>query len=400
MNRFTKALCVLGSGAALFSMTAGDAQANIYSGNNGIYSCNGSYTNTFYVAEGDGVSTSTYDSASNFTDCLYNNTGNQSSAAVTANNILRTAAVQTTGIISNRIANALGGGAGGVNVAANSFSASQGISAGNGMYAGGLWVAGGFTDLEDENADTGMDGNVYSGLAGVDFHVSDATIIGLAVGYENVDVDTSFNGSSTEDGNIEGDGYTVAPYVGFNLGDGASANITVGYSDLSYDMVRFDPISDERINGSTDAERYFVSAAAGGSHMLDASWRLRGNASVFYANEEQDDYTETYAESGLTGAQSGEDTDFGQLGVNARLGYVLDGVEPYALAGVEYDFSKDDVEVATTQTSSDDDFGARFGAGLDLNLGSGVTGGIEAYTVEFREDYNEYNVTGGLRINF
>lgn len=391
MKTFTKILCVLGSGMALFAMNAGEAHAALSS----IYSCTGTYGGGVYT----GATGQTYTNGTNTTSCLYNNTANQSSAAVTATAILKTATAQTAGLVANRISNALSGGDT-FNVAANGFAASKGISAGNGMYAGGVWVAGSFTDLEDENVATAADGNVYSGLAGVDFHVSDNAVVGISVGYENTDIDTTFNGSATEDGSIEGDGYTIAPYVGFNLGNGANASLTAGYSDLSYDLVRFDPLSDERITGSTDAERYFVSAAAGGSHMLDAAWRLRGNASVFYANEQQDDYTETSA-SGVATSQAGEDTDFGQLGVNAKLGYVFEGFEPYALAGIEYDFSKDDVEVASTQTANDDeDFGARFGGGLDLHLSPNVTGGVEAYTVEFRDDYNEYNVTGGLRVNF
>ena len=57
--------------------------------------------------------------------------------------------------------------------------------------------------------------------------------------------------------------------------------------------------------------------------------------------------------------------------------------------------------VAAGQTLSDDDFGVKFGAGINLiNMGSNVTGGVEAYTVEFRDDYEEYVVNAGLRVKF
>jgi outer membrane autotransporter protein len=95
--------------------------------------------------------------------------------------------------------------------------------------------------------------------------------------------------------------------------------------------------------------------------------------------------------------------------LEARLGYGFRFAEPYVLAAADYDFAKDEAAVGTgtslvsaQQKSSLDekDFGARLGGGLNFQLGSNMTGGVEAYTVEFRDDYQEYTVSGGLRLNF
>ncbi len=343
---------------------------------------------------GSGTYNSTYSS------CSTNNTANQASTVATSAAVLKAATTQASKLVTGRISSALNG-AGGFNLASNGFSASTGMAAGNGGSNVGVWVSGSWTAVEDDNTDTAFEGDVYSIMVGMDVKATADTVLGVALGYENTDIDTQYNGTATTDGNLDGDGYTIAPYIGVKLGPNAHADLMVGYSNIDYDTLRYDPNTGNSITGSTDADRYFVNASVGGSHNFAGSnWRLRGKTGVFYASEEKDAFTETES-TGATIAAVSEDNDFGQITVDAKLGYAYEQVEPYVLVGVEFDFSKDEGPVAAGQTSSmDDDFGAKFGGGLDLRLGPNVTGGIEAYTVEFRDDYNEYTVTGGLRVNF
>jgi outer membrane autotransporter protein len=276
------------------------------------------------------------------------------------------------------------------------------MAAGNGGSGFGAWVSGAWSDVEDENASTAFDGDVYSAMAGVDYRITPRAVVGIALGYENTDLDTAYNGFGGADGNLDADGWTVAPYIGVELAPNVSANLAVGYSDLEYDTLRFDPNSGNRITGSTDADRYFVNASVNGLHEFDQNWRLHGSSAVFYASEDKDAFTETESNAALI-ANSGQSTDFGQVSVDARLGYLMQGFEPYALAGVEFDFSKDEAPVAAGQSRAsldDSDFGAKFGGGVKLHLGPNVTGGVELYTVEFRDDYNEYTLSGGLNVKF
>ena len=137
-------------------------------------------------------------------------------------------------------------------------------------------------------------------------------------------------------------------------------------------------------------------------YLFKDAWHLNGKFGVFYANEDKDGFTETES-NGATITQASNDTDFGQFQLDARLGYMFQYVEPYALVGLEYDFTKDEASVGAGQSKAsldDEDFGARLGGGLNLRLGPNVTGGFEAYTVEGRDDYEEITGTGNLRIEF
>lgn len=369
-------MAVAAAGIAMATGFSGQAQAA------GPYSC----------------TDSTY--GGTYSSCSTNNTANQSSTVATSTTVLRTASTQTSKLVANRIGNALSGGASSFNVASNGFSASTGMSAGNMGGKAGAWISGSWASVEDENVSTSFDGNVFTGVIGADYQVAPKVVLGLSVGWEDVDIDTEYNGFGGNDGNLEGDGYTIAPYVGVKLSPTAQADLTVGYSDIEYDTLRFDPNTGNSITGSTDADRYFVNAGVGGSHQLQGNWRVKSRASIFYASEDKDSFVETES-TGATINVDDEETELGQLLLDTRLGYQMGGVEPYALVGLEYDYTKDDGPVAAGQTQSqDDDFGAKFGGGIDLKLGPNVTGGIEAYTVEFRDDYNEYAVTGGLRVQF
>lgn len=376
MKNIFKLSALFVAGAVLMVGLPKQAEAQV-----GVYSCVGTYG---YI----------------YGNCSTNNTANQSSTVATAATVLRTAASQSSRLISSRVSNALDGNSG-FNMASNGFSASTGMSAGDGWRGKtGLWVAGSFASVEDNNTDTAFDGEVYNGFAGVDYKIAPNTVIGISLGYESSDIDTEYNGTATQDGNVEGDGYTIAPYVGVSITDKISADLMAGYSDLEYDTLRFDPVSGTRITGSTDAERYFVSGGVNGQHRFYENWRLRGRASIFYANEEKDAFTETYT-GGTTVAVADQETELGQALLDARLGYMFSHVEPYALVGAEFDFAKDEGEVAVGQTpSNDDDFGAKFGGGVNFQITPNFSGGVEAYTVEFRDDYDEYAVTGGLRARF
>ncbi len=381
MTKFTSKLVIFAAVLGFTGFSAQNAHA-VYSCTDATYGVGSTYTGT-------------YD-----TLCTGNNTANQSSTVATSATVLKTAVGQSARIVGNRVAAAVSGDTG-LSVASNGFYAStSGMAAGDGSSQVGAWVSGSWSSVEDDNASTRFDGDVYTGMVGVDYKVSERAVLGLAVGYESIDIDTQYNGFNGNDGNLDGDGYTIAPYLGIALSENIQGSLTAGYSDIDYDTLRFDPNTGNEITGSTDGERYFVNAGITSSMMYGDRIHFRGSGSVFYANEEKDAFTETESNGG-TVAVADEDTDFGQIVVDAKLGYLLQSVEPYALVGVEYDITKDEGPVAAGQTSSlEDDFGARFGAGLDLHLGQNVTGGIQFYTVEFRDDYEEYTGTANLRINF
>lgn len=391
MRNFLKAFAVIAAGALFTVGGTGSAQA-------GDYSC----SDTTYGAGNVGALTS-------YAVCGANNTYNSSGLTASSTAIVKAAAAQSAGLVSNRVANAVGGATmSGFKVSANGFSADTGMSAGNkkGMKFG-AWVDGSWSDLEDSNTATAFDGDVFSVMGGIDYSLTSKTIVGLAVGYEDLDIDTAYNGTATNKGNLSGEGYTVAPYIGTKLSDYATASLTLGMSWIDYDTLRFDPNNGNRIAGSTNSIRYFGDASVNGEYNYTKNWRVRGKASMFFITERKEDYAEketTAAGAFVNEIINGDDhTDYASASAEAKIGYMFDRAEPYALVGVNYDVVKDEANVAITQTKSGldrDDFSAKFGGGVDFNLGNNITAGIEGYTIEFIDDYDEYGVSGGLRMQF
>ncbi|MDZ7737050.1 MAG: autotransporter outer membrane beta-barrel domain-containing protein [Gammaproteobacteria bacterium] len=83
----------------------------------------------------------------------------------------------------------------------------------------------------------------------------EAALFGIAIGYEHTDIDTGFNR-----GNVESDGFTIAPYAGFLLDDLLSVDATLGYTRIDVDQFRTDPASGARITSGTISDRWFASA--------------------------------------------------------------------------------------------------------------------------------------------
>ena len=388
MTNKLKLTAVIGGACLALGLSAQSAHAT-------SYSC------SYASVSGYSSVTSTY------SGCAANSTNNQASTVATANAVLSTAATASAKLISNRVSAAVGGQSS-FNVAANGFSASTGVAAGN--YAGkiGAWISGAWSNLDDSNTDTAFKGDVFSTMVGADYKLTSKTVVGLALGYENIGLDTAYNGYAGNKGKLDGDGYTIAPYVGSELVPGVSGNVSVGYTRVNYDTTRYDPASGNKLTGSTDADRYFIDASVSGSHTVAPNWTLYGKTSLFYAHEDKDAFTETEtntAGSSTVGtvANSSVNNDFGQAALEARIAYKYQMVEPYALLGVSYDFAKDESPIAVGQSKSsldDQDFAAKWGGGLNLKVSPNVVGNIEAYSVEFRDNYNEYGVTGGLRVKF
>jgi opacity protein-like surface antigen len=334
-----------------------------------------------------------------YSSCSTNNTANQNSTVATSNSIIRSTTTQISSLIAQRVSSAVSGDASSFQVSSNGY-VGTGVAAGDHDQKFGLWAAGAYAGLEDENRSTEFDGHSVVGTVGADYRVTSDVVLGIALGYEDIDVDTAYNGFGGIDGNISADGFGIAPYIGVTLSDNITADAKVGYADMEYDTLRFDPNTGNRITGSTDADRYFVDAGIKGRYTLQGNWGADVRGSVFYAHEEKDAFTENEA-GGATIAVDEDTTELGQFLLDTRVGYAMQGIRPYGLVGLEYDFVKDDVPVAAGQVqASDSRFGAKLGAGVDFNFAPNVTGGVEAYTVEFRDDFDQYVVSGGLRVKF
>lgn len=267
-----------------------------------------------------------------------------------------------------------------------------GQAAGGANKGFGLWARGAWTTMENDEAGGEFDGNVVNVTLGGDYKLNSNAVIGLSAGWENMDIDTTFNA-----GTYEGQGYTVAPYVGLKLSDQLQVSATAGYSQIDYDVKR---TTNGTVTGSTDSDRYF--GAANVSYTIDPAahgvngLRVTPEGGVLWVTEKQASYVDS---TGTTVAEN--KTDLGRLKAGVTVGYRIDAIEPFASAAGEWDFQRgDSVDLGNGRFSNVAEYGAEFGLGVNFLASDMVSGSLEGKTSQFREDFSSYSVTGRVRIDF
>ncbi|MEO5336393.1 MAG: autotransporter outer membrane beta-barrel domain-containing protein [Magnetospirillum sp. WYHS-4] len=368
-----------------------------YSCQDSTYGTNSTYLTTKSASSTYGGGRSTYSSS-----CVANHTSNSASSVVTSTETLRAATVQTMSLISNRISQrmaAVKDPGNPVTYSMDENSGQIGIAGGNAKKGIGVWVQGAYTSVDNDNVATAFDGNILTGLVGVDYLIKDRFLIGLSAGYESSNIDTTFNR-----GSIDGSGWMVAPYASLKLTNMFSIDATGGYAWLNYDLSRKEYLTtNETWTGETDATRWFAAGTINADHTIKA-WKLHAHAGVLYTEETKDSFLEKSTNALSPKVRIAEqDTTLGQGILGARVGYGFFGGKftPYVLIQGEWDFSKDAIVVAAGQTKpEDDDFGLRTGLGFNLALGGYVTAQLQGETVLLREDYTEYKGLAKLRVDF
>lgn len=182
----------------------------------------------------------------------------------------------------------------------------------------GVWADGAWSRLDFDDGGVGFAGDVWSGLAGLDYAVSDRFIVGLAGGYESQNFDTSLLG-----GAVDGSGLKLAPYAVYRLDEHLSLDASGAYTWLDYTSTFADSFAGS-VDTTTSAGRWFTAADLNFDYPL-AAWHLGGRVGALYAG------------SGVDDPFTADDAGAGQAAAvgDVRLGYtfdVLDGLEPYVSA--------------------------------------------------------------------
>lgn len=341
-------------------------------------------------------------------------TANQAVASVAA----PVASAQTASLIGAAVGNAIGGsigGGGGFTVPAGggfspggsggfapagsgggvgtpapgpqSFNTRQiGAAAGSEPTKFGTWVNGTYSHLDKSEASLAMKGDIYNVVGGADYKFTDRLLGGMAVGYENVDITTSFNS-----GKYKGHGVTVAPYAGYEITPNWAADLSVGYSWLRYDTT-----SNVSTTGSFDATRWFASANLNGNYGYD-HWVFQPKVGVMYLNEDQDGYTDS-----SNTANASSTIKFGRATAGSKIGYNLGMVTPFVKAYGQWDFKQPDhVLKANGQYSNIDDVGGVVGGGLDFLINDSVSGTVEgSYDSIGRSNLDTWTANAKIRVKF
>ena len=263
-------------------------------------------------------------------------------------------------------------------------SRQTGASAGNAPKAG-VWVQGGFTSVDGDDTGGEFDGEVINLLVGADYKLNPKMVVGVALGYEDLDIDTTFN-----NGTFKGEGFGVTPYLGMAFTPQWSIQVLGGWTTVEYDTTR----NNGAITSSFDAERIFGSAAIVGNFKLSKKVVVAPKLSILHLAEDQDGTTDSAGN-----VTTGETIDLGRISFGGTLSYLAGSVTPFVRIMGEYDYAKEDAaNLGNGNFSSDDEYGINASVGLNLDFGNGVNGNVEATSATLlRDNLDVYTVSGRIR---
>jgi len=263
----------------------------------------------------------------------------------------------------------------------------RGRSAGAADKRIGAWVLGSYSSIENDFVNTAYDGDIVAFAGGADYRVTDRIVTGVALSYENTDLNTSFN-----NGTFETDGFGISPYAVFRLNDKISVDINGSYTSLNTDTTR----TGGAVTGSFDSNRYTVGGNLNLNHKIK---KVFMNASVgfLYIKEDQDSYTES---NGTFVPDN--NISIGQGRLSASIGYDFGKFQPFVTAQLRHEFwSPSAPELGGgLQSPTDDNTAVVLGGGVSFRLTDTVSGSVTGTTEQGRDNFDLYSVTGRVRMRF
>lgn len=237
----------------------------------------------------------------------------------------------------------------------------DGLSSGDQGTRFGVWGLGMYTHFASSDAATKYDADLYTAMVGGDWRATDDLLIGVALGYESLDLDKKYGNG----GSLETDGsYTIMPYLGYTIVPGTVLDAAFGYTSSEYD-------DDNGVaSADYDAERY-VSSIGLTQYINYDAWDFSGRIGYLYVHGDQSDYDRSGANV------QNPDAFLGQLSLGVKAAYNFESWQPYV--GVNY--LLDTITSARPVNSDYDEFegivgvncfavdqwkfGAEFGASID-----------------------------------
>jgi outer membrane autotransporter protein len=267
-----------------------------------------------------------------------------------------------------------------------------GASAQGRAPATGVWLQGAYTYVDNSETGGQFDGDVFNILVGIDHkpaRFNNRLVVGVAAGYETMSIDTKFNA-----GTFDGDGFTVAPYIGYIVTPNVAVDLALGAAILDYDNKR---TTGGTVTGSFDAKRYFAAGnVTGNFQAYNGKVRLSPKAGLLALLEDQDSYTDSVGT-----AVPSTKIHLGRAMFGLEAGYNAgNGIEPFVGVTGNWDFNRNSpVTLVGGKTASDDEFSATFRAGLNIRRGN-ISGMLAGETNQLKNDIETYSVMGRIRLDF
>ena len=264
----------------------------------------------------------------------------------------------------------------------------RGKSAGAREKKAGVWILGSFSNIENDNVNTAFDGDIVNVVGGVDYRFTDRFIAGIAVSFEQTDLDTTFNL-----GTFDIDGIGVMPYAAFVLNDKFSIDASVGFTQLDFDTTRTLAVGGTA-TGSYEGDR-FTSGVNLNYNNAIKNWRVGASVGFLYIKEESDAFTEV---GGLAVAEN--TVSIGQGRASARVGYNFGKIQPYLAVRLENEFWAPSDAIINGTLVENDTSGVVVTGGLDFALSDAVSGGLSVSSQQDRDNLDLYTVSGRIRVAF
>ena len=255
-----------------------------------------------------------------------------------------------------------------------------------------IWSAASYNGIRRNDLGGDYHGGVTNAVVGYDRLITSNLVVGLALGFENVDIITGY-----DSGTLKSNSGTIAPYIGVILTDWLVLDASVGYTGIGYDFMRTS--NGAKITGKTDASRFFGSADLTATQHYGRI-KMFGQLGYLELSETQKYYIETDNTSHSTNTiyfgqvhatvGAGYDflADFGKITPTISVRYEYDTVQPGAvfLGNGVYSSSKPD--------------GVVFGFGVDVKTHDDLSFGVKGTTTQFRDHTDAFSVAGNIKYRF
>lgn len=267
-----------------------------------------------------------------------------------------------------------------------------GMAAGDGTSPWGVWGSVGWTGFDDSSQAAPADGNVITGLFGIDYAPNEMIIVGGAVGFDNTYANT------LNEGNVSQTMAVFNAYGSFALDEIFSATafggVQIGAGEIDSNA--------NTTTGEFNSQRYFIGGSAN-ADLYFGNFSLISSATLLWSQA----FTGSFVDSAGVD-QSGTTSDLGTFSLQTNPGYLVlvdpDSelyMEPYAAFGYSIDYAQTKIETQVAGAEHPNDRDAfTIGMGLNVFAGDNISANVEATTELGREDFTSTSVFATGRMKF
>jgi len=269
----------------------------------------------------------------------------------------------------------------------------RGLSAGSPTGNYNVWATATYSEFESTFATGSYEAERSGLLIGVDRLIGARSVLGVAVGHEDLSTTTYYNGGGDRE-----DGFSIVPYYGVALTDTLTFDMSLGYTWLDHSQNRLRD-DGERLSASYDADRVFGSINLSNAYSHN-DFQIQANISLTHAEENHDGYTEigltprTVSERNMSITQA-------ELGLN--ISRTHNNVTPYATIAFRKDLDTDEDAAAGGLPAgviahSDDDTEIELLIGTDISSRENLDISLSFHKLFSRDDFDKWGLDLSLRV--